>query len=180
MLTLPSDNPLDSIECNWHIQCGPERETSNLNRNMSNDFCFQSGYTSSSLHSPSLATMLVVIPHSPTKELATSPPPVCRLCSQEGSPDLFLFIVLLFQMSGPSTHPSESSNVNCTRITSQHLLAQASWVFIHRVLIVQAMCTSCWRAVLLTIFSWFSDSGVKVDYTQQWSSRCWQGRHPEK
>ena len=53
-------------------------------------------YTSSSLHSPSLATMLVVIPHSPTKELATSPPPVCRLCSQEGSPDLSLFIVLLF------------------------------------------------------------------------------------
>ena len=39
--------------------------------------------------------MLVVIPHSPTKELAS--PPVCRLCSQEGSPDLFLFIVQLFK-----------------------------------------------------------------------------------
>ena len=51
--------------------------------------------TSNSLQRPSLATMLVVIPHSPTKELAS--PPVCRLCSQEGSPDLFLFIVQLFK-----------------------------------------------------------------------------------
>ena len=45
---------------------------------------------------------------------------------------------------------------------------------------MQAMCTSCLRAALLTIFSCFSDSGVKVDYTQQWSSRGWQGRRPGK
>lgn len=115
--------------------------------------------------------MLVVIPHSPTKELAS--PPVCRLCSQEGSPDLFLFIVQLFKtlcvyifLKAAMSLPSICMDTTGPKVFTKPPVNTTK----------PFLCTPCISA---TAFHEFCDF-FKMDYTQRWGSRCWRGRRPEK
>ena len=115
--------------------------------------------------------MLVVIPHSPTKELAS--PPVCRLCSQEGSPDLFLFIVQPFKtlcvyifLKAAMSLPSICMDTTGPKVFTKPPVNTTR----------PFLCTPCISA---TAFHGFCDF-FKMDYTQRWGSRCWRGRRPEK